>query len=177
MIPNRGDKCGTTADRRLCLLQPAGSLRSPSCEIFFDFLALYVGLHGCLRKRCIKPSWFLLYIIEGSCLHVSWFYFSSHFHAFDQACSFVVLHSLLPFVSIILVGYLFVHSAIVVHILRIVLGLLCFRPLFGPHVRRSVGRQKKSRELHGLHVSPRRANLHRIPHRTLKSARTLLIDE
>lgn len=75
--------------------------------------ALHLNLHG------------FFYIIEGSFLHVSLFYFFIISRIRSGVFVTVVHHSLSPFVSIILVGYYLLDSVIVVHILRIVLWFVC----------------------------------------------------
>ena len=88
------------------------------CEILIDFQAKVVPTLVTRICTSYKPSWFSNSQREGCFMWVCFIFLL--FHAFVQACSFwLFIHFLSPFVSIILVGYLFVDSVIVFHILRI----------------------------------------------------------
>ena len=102
------------------------------------------------------------YIIEGSFLHVSLFYFLSHFtHSIRRVrygCSSFSFTFCFYYSCWLLIAW-FNHSCS--YFKGCSLVCVCFRPLIGIHLGRSFDLRKDARELRGLHVLRSAA-----PHRT-----------
>ena len=138
-----------------------GLWRSPSSEIFLDFRSLCGTCMVTRGGAAFKPSW-VFYIIEGSFLHVSLFYFLYHFtHSIWRVrygCSSFSFTFCFYYSCWLLIAW-FSHSCSYFKDCSLV--CVCFRPLIGIHLGRSFDLRKDARELRGLHVLRSAA-----PHRT-----------